>query len=237
MIRAFVSTVSMASLALLVIIAASARSEDGSGDSGTLSVAAEDSIPQAIIENASALIVSRLGQCFFDEYVRFDPADSRLYRSIGRYPVEFVVDYPDPASLHWFRLVFDLTIEKQPSPTSKIVIDVDCRGDLLPGGCVMGLPDHPGDLTGCKCPIAEERAMDLARAAGFEAGLRPWTMRFYLRPADPQQHVPATYVWRITNTLSVSPDGDDGATILIDACSGEMLGIRGWGDSRVLNCE
>ena len=71
-------------------------------------------------------------------------------------------------------------------------------------------------------PISEARAIEIAREAGLEPGVEPWTAN-YFRHAGNQ-----SYVWSVTNTLGQSSDlgGVPGVVVLgvvIDATTGDVI--------------
>ena len=237
MIRELVSIMLMGTLATLCATAAHAYGAGASGDLQAPLIATEDSIPQAIVDRASGLLVSRLGQQFFEENIRFNPARSQAHPSLPRFPVDFAEIHPDLAFRPCFRMVFDLTVREKPWAESAIEFFVDSRGDLLPDLPVLGVPGCVDDPRECQFPIDKERAANLAEAAGFGIGLRPWTASFGWQQADSARHIPATYVWRFSNTLVLSPAHDEGATIAIDANSGEVVFRGGWAEERLLNCQ
>jgi len=228
MIRMSVIAGSMVTLAVLSMVASCGHVAGASWSASVPSASPDDSIPAVIIERATEFVVSRLGEHFFDGNVRFDPNHSQAHPSLPHYPVEFAERHPDLASRPCFRMVFDLAVREQPWAQSRIEFLVDSRGDTLPDVPVLGLPDCVHDPRECQFPIDEERAVDLAKAVGFQAGVTSWTVTFGWQQHDAPHHFPATFVWRISNTLSLSPTRDEGATIVIDANSGEVLWRGGW---------
>jgi hypothetical protein len=196
-----------------------------------------DSIPAFIIEKGMELIASRLGEEFCQQNIRFDPLRSQAHPGLPGFRPDFALRHPDLAQEPRYRLIFDLLVRRQPWARSEIEFFLDTRGDLLPDTKVVGLPDCRSNPARCQFPIDRQRAMDLAKAAGLEPGLRPWEVSFEWLQGDTTDAMSGVYAWTVTNTMFASELEDRGQVIIIDASSGLILQNAWWAEMRAPPCQ
>lgn len=179
-------------------------------------------IPDCILEKSNQIAISRLGKAFFREHVDFQPALSSYSEgdpTCIQNPsscVEFV------AKPH-YRMAYTITVPDLPGQELPAGFVVDAAGNLAPGAEIYGLPDCVHDRGECVFTVADEAAaIAIARQAGLEAGLDPWSVHFHWYGGEFQ-----TYVWTVENMLTAdeSTGQSSGRSVLVDANSGEVLEI------------
>ena len=70
-------------------------------------------------------------------------------------------------------------------------------------------------------PIDEASAIEIAREAGLEPGVRPWRTNYSSHPTGGN-------VWSVENTLHESSGGADGRLVRIDAKAGGVIEFSNW---------
>ncbi len=169
-----------------------------------------DACPPEVLEGARSALVARVGQRFFTQCLTLDSVRCAVVpRQAGR-DMEY----------SWL-LPYRLSIPKKPWVEGTVRVKVDTTGALAPGQAIDGIGDcahHPEE---CAFSVDEEVAREIARRAGLKPGLAPRQTRFrwgeWPRPG---------YAWFVYNTLR--SDGAGGDVAVIDANSGEFLGIAPW---------
>ncbi len=169
-----------------------------------------DACPPAVLERARSALAARVGQRFFTQCLTLDSVRCAVVqRRAGR-----------DMAYSWL-LPYRLSIPKKPWVEGTVRVRVDTTGTLAPGPAIDGIGDcalHPEE---CAFSVDEEAARDIARRAGLKPGLAPKQTRFrwgeWPRPG---------YAWCVYNTLR--SDGLGGDVAVIDANSGEFLGVSPW---------
>ena len=70
-------------------------------------------------------------------------------------------------------------------------------------------------------PIDETRAIEIAREAGLEPGVKAWRTNYSSHPTEGN-------VWSVENTLHESSGGADGRLVRIDANTGGVMEFSNW---------
>lgn len=189
------------------------------------SVATEDEcaaelngIPLCIIEEAETMMISLVGEEFFARYISYkttysfaSPPDSKCVEL-----PHLCEDYPEKT---YYFLYYSLILPYNPSVYMRSISPrYDEDKQLLSPREHIPLPDCVNDPGECEFPIDEEQAIEIAREAGFEEGIKPWRIGINWW-ADS-----LTYAWRISNVLDEYGGGHEiGKSMWIDAQSGEVL--------------
>lgn len=183
------------------------------------------SIPDAIVEQANQYIVSRVGSDFFESYVSMNEESSQYYPAD-----DYCVEFPGECSAFLqephYLMVYSLKIPEKPFVDGLIEINLDENGELISEVEPSGVPNCIEEPTECEFPIDEARALEIAKEAGLEEGIKEWgvgSVHWYGGDLD-------TYVWGISNTLREDDDGSAGGqAVIIDANTGEVMDeIMSW---------
>lgn len=164
--------------------------------------------PQRILDAAQSAVVGRVGHEFYAKYVTLN-GFRRLESS-------------------WL-LQYKVRMASRPWIDEKVSLTVDSSGAVLGG--VNGVPDCARHPAACDFSVTERSAVEAARRAGFDPGLRPWKVDFQWVAVIP---VP-TYAWVIINATRLGPDGcsGEGEGLIVDAGTAEVL----TGDNLVWECD
>ncbi len=155
-------------------------------------------IPEFIIQKGNQFVISKVGNEYFNKYIKYNPSKSRYENNSYWMVYSFVI--PDKSFVNesfWFYL------------------DID--GNFF--GLQPGIPDliknpQEGDFL-----IDEQTAIDIAKKAGLEEGIKKWKTSFHWYHGNLQ-----TFVWTVQNTLRES----SGKIIVIDANDGKILMQNDW---------
>lgn len=186
-------------------------------------------LPDSIIKKANLFLISWVGQEFFDAYVSYDSTRSEFRKADSfcvLYPVLCAEYLLDPN----YRMVYRLKMPHLDFVDEYIDFILDSVGNLIEEREPSGIPQCPDNNCWNYFPaIDEKQAFNIARNAGFEAGIREWYSSFYFYNGDIKD-----YVWNIKNTTFEQYDGSKlesigGRSIIIHAGTGEVIKISGWG--------
>ena len=180
--------------------------------------------PPRILDAARAAIVSKVGGEFFTKYITLKdchywggaegtPAAAKPSKGQTLIPV-----VGGPQSPYW-SLSYRLRVPSKPWVDRPVSINLDSTGAVL--GRIYGICDCIQHPSSCDFSVNESTAVEAAKRAGFDPGLRPWKVEFQWVAIIP---VPC-YEWVITNTLHLHDDGcsGDGESLIIDAGTSEVL--------------
>lgn len=167
----------------------------------------ESTIPENILKSSNRFIVSRVGQEFFDEYIKPDIRETK---------------YVDSK----YYMVYNFRIPEKPFVDNKIKFEVDSAGQVLNRENVIGLPDCGTDPGKCQFNINEEQARLIAKENNFKEGIKDWKAVFKWDPKYNQ------YVWSILSTFEESQGTNgmrgNGEIMLIDPNSGKVISTDSW---------
>jgi hypothetical protein len=150
-------------------------------------VHAQTDIPSSIVEKSNQFIISRVGQDFFDKYIKIDinnctycPAD------------EYIIEPPEAGAKFlqkpYYLMVYSFKMPEKPYVDGSIEFVVDTDGNVILERKADGIPDPAK----CDFPIDEAGAMQIARNAGLEDGIAGWETSFHWYAGDLK-----TYVWTV----------------------------------------
>jgi hypothetical protein len=183
----------------------------------------QNDIPSSIVEKSNQFIISKVGQDFFDKYIKID-------HSTYCPPDEYILEHPDEAGAKfllkpYYLMVYSFKMPEKPFVDELIEFVVDTDGNVIPEREPYGIPDPAK----CNFTIDEAAAIQIAKNAGLEEGIAAWKTSFQWYAGN--LSTCATYVWTVQNTIP-TPSGRDyiayGKDIVIDANSGEVLQTGEW---------
>ncbi len=167
----------------------------------------QSNVPDNVLKNSNRFIVSRVGQEFFDNYIKPDFRETKKINSK-------------------YYMVYDFKIPDKPYVDSKIKFEVDSTGNVLNRENVIGLPDCVADPGNCEFNIDEEQAIQIAKDNNFKQGIKDWKVEFKWEPKYNQ------YVWSILSTYEQSQGSNgmrgNGEILLIDPNSGNVISTDKW---------
>jgi hypothetical protein len=182
------------------------------------SIKTRTSVPDSIIEKANQFIIARVGDDFFSKYISFND-------SLSRYcPVpEFFIKNPGHRAAYllkpFYSMVYSLKIPEKPFVNELMDCALDTNGNVIYER-EPSIPNCLREPTECDFPIDEKKAIEIAKNAGLEAGIRDWETSFHWYYGDVK-----SFVWTVTNMLSENrQDGSShGKTMVIDANTGKVI--------------
>ena len=176
-------------------------------------------IPQEILASAREYVISRVGESFFESYMKWKPGRSCYLPVNPRNLAD-----PDGCSPYLlvprYRIAYDLHIPEKPWVHQTVWFFIYEDGGWVKDPTIQcGLPDCVAHPEECEFPIDGDDAKRIAEQAGLEAGLEDWRIGFIWWGAEYQ-----TYVWQVHNTLTKR----SGRTLVLDANTGEVLHVGEW---------
>lgn len=163
-------------------------------------------IEQKMVEIGNELIVSKIGDDYFNNYIKLLTIDPQ--------PPNEIIEKP------YYLLTYTFKIPDKQFVNDLIEIGIDIDGNIV---SEWGIPNSQGE---CEISVNEEEAITIAREAGLEEGIKDWESDFYWHDTY------KTYVWSVKNTLSISSSGEhfeeSGKIVIIDANSIEVLEFLNW---------
>jgi hypothetical protein len=167
----------------------------------------QSNVPDNVLKKSNGFIVSRVGQDFFDNYIKPDFRETKKINSK-------------------YYMVYDFKMPGKPYVDSKIKFEVDSTGNVLNRENVIGLPDCVTDPGKCEFNIDEEQAIQIAKDNNFKQGIKDWKVEFKWEPKYNQ------YVWSILSTYEQSQGSNgmrgNGEILLIDPNSGNVISTDKW---------
>ncbi|MBI5418282.1 hypothetical protein HZA55_10135 [Candidatus Poribacteria bacterium] len=186
------------------------------------------SIPDSIIQKSNMIIISRVGQKFFDSYIKLDSSVSKFSP-----PDSFCIKNPSRCAdlnlIPHYNMVYKLKMLDNKYINTFIEFVVDTCGDLVLSGGLGGMPKCPNnDCWGNFPVISKERAIEIAKENGLEEGIKEWEIKFHFFYGTFND-----YVWEIKNTLieekyTPSQYKSSGKGLLINASDGSIFQSFGW---------
>lgn len=186
------------------------------------------SVPDYIIYKSNSVIISKVGQKFFDSYITLDSINSKF-----SLPDSFCVKNPSRCAdlnlIPHYRMVYKFIIPDNKYVNAFIEFVVDTCGIIVPSGGLGGIPKCPNnDCWGIFPIITIDKAVAIARENGLEQGIKEWVIKFHFYYGTFND-----YVWEIKNTLTEDKSSPNqykstGKGLLINASDGSIFQSFGW---------
>lgn len=186
------------------------------------------SIPDTVIYKSNMVIISKVGQAFFNTYIKLD-----YNRSKFSLPDSFCIKNPSQCADYLARPYYHMVYKFNPAGIEDynnfIEIVVDTNGVVVPSRPVFGIPSCPNNnCWGNFQIITKEKAVELARQNGLEEGINEWTVSFHFYAGTFNN-----YVWEIKTTLMEDKSVPSqflakGKTILLNAVDGSVFLKSNW---------
>jgi hypothetical protein len=164
-------------------------------------------IPDNVRTAADNFIISNTGKEFFNNYITID-----LRRTVHNPP--------------FYHLAYRLIIPAKPYVNELIEFVMDDKGNVNREFDIKGIPDCLSGEHNCEFDIDENKAIEIARSADLEEGIKEWKTAFNWSSKHNK------YVWHILSTLEESEGSQgmrgSGKEVIIDPNSGEVIEINEW---------
>ncbi len=154
--------------------------------------------PPSVISNAEQAIIAKVGEEFFELNFTYLPDQSRIRTA---------------SEGEEYYLVWHFRVFGKPYIENLVSMRVDAEGKNLRGDIISGVPDCVADPGACEFAVDRQQAIELAKKAGLDKGIRPWTSRVEWRSTREKQG----YVWAIN-----SWDGTMGRNAYVDINDGSV---------------
>ena len=180
-------------------------------------------IPDTIISKGNNFIISRVGEQFFNSYIKYDSEKSRYSPADS-----FCIEHPSSCAEfllkpHYY-FVYTFKIPEKDFVDEIIEFVTDTLGNVVSSRDAFGIPECPYNDCWNNFPLIEnDDAVTIAQNNGLEQGIRDWSISFHFYAGEFDN-----YVWEVSNTLYQSSSESGGKTILIDASNGEIVQSSNW---------
>ena len=185
-----------------------------------------DVIADSIFQKSTDFIKSRVGEKYFNTFIKFDSVKS-FYRKSYR------IDHPPPCSEklkypHYF-IVYNVKIPDMGKDLVQIELITDTLGNIISECFIDKIPNCPENNCWNYFPkIKKAEAIQIANSSGLEKGLKDWIVSFQFYDEDFNN-----YVWEIKNYLSINNQNKNesrssGEVIYISAIDGTVVQRNIW---------
>lgn len=181
------------------------------------------SIPDSIIAESNDFVISKVGEPFFNSYIKFDSSKSKYSAADP-----FCIEHPSSCAAfllnpHYY-IVYKFKIPEKVFIDEIIQFVTDVSGDIVPDRDVYGIPKcSNNDCWNNFTVIDKDEAIQIAQNEGLEEGIREWSISFYFYAGDFND-----YVWGISNTLYQINLEWGGKGLIINASNGEIYEKYSW---------
>ena len=216
-------------LVLLVLLLVSCSQHNDLVESNELNEPTNSkfSIPDSIITKSNFIIVSKVGQEFFNSYITLDSVNSKFV-AVDTFYIQnpSICEAYRQKPYYYIKYKFQMDCFGETGAVIDFVLD--SSGSLIPGTSIYGIPKCTDNDCLNNFPIvSRERAIEIAKENGLETGIKDWEIKlvFNVKYAD--------YFWNITNTLEVNNSpatgyNSKGKGILINAKDEKLFELFGW---------
>jgi hypothetical protein len=183
-------------------------------------------LPIIIIEKANQYIISQVGEDYFHKYFTYDPSNSRYQQADLSPNGAAWLRYP-----HYY-MAYTFKIPEKPFVNVTVGFLLNTDGKLIPESEPTGIPNILNNPQEGQFPIDAQMAIDIAKNASLEPGIKPWKTDFHWYAGTYKR-----YVWTVENTLfenimkelnGMASGGARGKVVVIDANTGSILMTNGW---------
>ena len=186
----------------------------------------KNGIPDSIIQKIGNFIRAEVGDEYFKEFVSFNPSKSFFRKSYRiTHPTDCAELLKEP---HYF-LTYKIKIPDMGEDMVTIEFITDTSGDMISECYIDKIPNCPNnDCWGYFPKIKKDEAIEIAKQAGLDKGLKDWMISFQFYFEDFNN-----YVWSIKNYLSFNnPNKNEsrtsGEVIYISAIDGAVVQRNYW---------
>lgn len=178
--------------------------------------------PGFIVAKSDSIIISKTGSAFFHKYIKyikhdtssnqfnFAVADNHFLKAMME---QFPQDVP-------YNVLYRLQIPGKPWINEPIRFYFDSTGNIIRP--VMGIQEYLLYPDSCTFEIDSTKAINIAKKAGFEKGIKPWEISFGWSGRKINK-----YTWVVKNYINSFGCGE-GHLLWIDASSGSVLQLWDW---------
>ncbi|MCX6736981.1 MAG: PepSY domain-containing protein [Candidatus Parcubacteria bacterium] len=174
-------------------------------------------IPNPIVEKSNQFMISKVGKDFFNKYISLDYSESKYSEAD-----KFCIDNPNSCSTifqkPYYFMVYLFKITGKPYINESISLNIDTNGNVIDEADIA-ISDCINNPIECEFPIDARQAIEIAKTAGLEQGIKEWETSFHWFAGDLK-----TFVWTVQNSSSEY----NGRTVVIDANSGKVYQISGY---------
>jgi hypothetical protein len=180
-------------------------------------------IPDSIIFKANNFLISKVGEQFFNSYIKFDSDISRYSPADS-----FCIEHPESCveyllEPHYY-FVYSFKIPEKDYVDEIIGFVTDTIGNIVPSSEAYGIPKCTNNNCWENFPLIEkEEAILIAQNNGLEEGIVDWILSFHFYSGEFDN-----YVWSVSNTLYQSSSESGGKILLIDANNGIVIQTSNW---------
>ena len=180
-------------------------------------------IPDSIITNANNFVTSKVGEQFFNSYIKYDSEKSR-YSPADSFCIEHPESCAESLLKPHYNFVYNFKIPGKDYVDEIIEFVTDTNGDVVSSREVFGIPKcTSNDCWENFTLIGSDEAITIAKNNGLEEGIRDWKVSFHFYAGEYDN-----YVWEVSNTLYQSSSESGGKTFLIGANNGEVVQTSSW---------
>jgi hypothetical protein len=206
---------------IIFIILSCSEDQIIDSESESKSDVSDQSVPGSILFKSNNFIISYVGREFFNAYISYDHAH---YYDADSFCIENPENCAPFLQYPHYLIVYKFSIPEKPYVNEIVEFVVDTSGNVVPDREPFGLPNCPRNTCWGNFPIIdEEEAIQIARDAGLEDGIREWRTSFHFFAGDIDD-----YVWSVSNTLNENNGSSGGKTLTINSHTGEILKISSW---------
>jgi hypothetical protein len=164
-------------------------------------------VPESVFYKTDSLIIDRVGETFFKNYVHAD------YLNSQRIEEGYKVRYK-------FKMIeYDFVDEE-------ILILTNSEGQPTIDLSKVGIPKCRSEINGCEFIVDKERAIEIGVENNLPEGIKEWAIEFRW------SSVVNRYIWHIISTTSESGSDNtykaSGEELMIDPTNSKVLKRRGW---------
>jgi hypothetical protein len=180
-------------------------------------------IPDSIISIADDFIISKVGEQFFNSYIKYNSVKSR-YSLADSFCIEHPSSCADFLLEPHYYFVYDFKMPEKDFVDEFIEFVTDTTGNMVPSEDVFGIPKCSNNDCWNNFPLIErDEAVTVAQNNRLEEGISDWRVSFHFYGSEFDN-----YVWEVSNTLYQSSSESGGKTLLIDASNGEVIQSSNW---------
>ncbi|MCF6268381.1 MAG: hypothetical protein L3J41_01580 [Melioribacteraceae bacterium] len=180
-------------------------------------------ISDSMIYKANSFLVSKVGEQFFNSYIKYDSKNSR-FSPADSFCVENPSSCADFLLKPHYYFVYSFKISEKEFVDEIIEFVTDTLGNVVPSRETFGIPNCSDNNCWDNFQIIEkEEAISIAKENGFEDGISDWsvTFQFYANEYN-------NYTWQISNTLYQSDSESGGKSLIIESNNGGIIKILNW---------